>query len=170
MLYVGIDPSSKTGLVIIDENGIVVITEEVTTTNLKGPERLIHIVDTVLNRVRYIQDSEKDKVHVAIEGFSYGSKGKGIDFQYGLGWYFRIKMHQRRIGYIEIPPSNVKQFATGKGNTKKENMIMPIYKRWGFESDSDNIRDAFVLAQMSKAIDKPGKLTKDQLKAIEKVM
>jgi crossover junction endodeoxyribonuclease RuvC len=48
-------------------------------------------------------------------------------------------------------------------------MVLPIYKRWGFEHNSDNVRDAFVLAQMAKAITNPSNLTSFQTEAIQKV-
>lgn len=51
----------------------------------------------------------------------------------------------------------------------KDAMVLPIYKHWGFEHTSDNVRDAFVLAQMAKGIHGVPKLTKYQIEALEKV-
>jgi len=63
----------------------------------------------------------------------------------------------------------LKKFASGKGNTKKDELAVHIYKKWGFESKSDNIRDAYVLARMAMALDDKLDLTAYQKEALKKV-
>lgn len=45
-------------------------------------------------------------------------------------------------------------------NRSKDNMILPIYKKWGFEHDSDNVRDAYVLARIGYDMHSGGNLLK----------
>jgi crossover junction endodeoxyribonuclease RuvC len=161
MSYVGIDPSTKTGIVRINSNGKVWC-EEITTKIKNDPQRFIDIAEQVLGWI-----CERDIV--CIEGFSYGSKGKGVSTQYGLGWVIRAELIKRGFNYIEVPPTSVKKFATGKGNTKKDEMVLPIFKKWGFEHTSDNVRDAFVLAQMAKGMYDTSNLTEYQREALKKV-
>jgi crossover junction endodeoxyribonuclease RuvC len=160
--YVGIDPSSKTGLVIIDKQGNIINTQDVTTKVKEDPQRFSDIAEKII-------DELEPNDLIAIEGFSYGSKGKGVSFQYGLGWIIRHLLLERGYRYTEVPPTSVKKFATGKGNTKKDEMVLPIYKKWGFEHTSDNVRDAFVLAQMVKGIYDSSNLTEYQKEALKKV-
>jgi crossover junction endodeoxyribonuclease RuvC len=160
--YVGIDPSSKTGLVIIDKQGNIINTQDVTTKEKEDPQRFSDIAEKII-------DELEPNDLIAIEGFSYGSKGKGVSFQYGLGWIIRHLLLERGYRYTEVPPTSVKKFATGKGNTKKDEMVLPIYKKWGFEHTSDNVRDAFVLAQMVKGIYDSSNLTEYQKEALKKV-
>jgi crossover junction endodeoxyribonuclease RuvC len=162
MRYVGIDPSSKTGLVIIDKQGNIINTQDVTTKVKEDPQRFSDIAEKIIDE---LQPNDL----IAIEGFSYGSKGKGVSFQYGLGWIIRHLLLERGYRYTEVPPTSVKKFATGKGNTKKDEMVLPIYKKWGFEHTSDNVRDAFVLAQMVKGIYDSSNLTEYQKEALKKV-
>jgi crossover junction endodeoxyribonuclease RuvC len=162
MRYVGIDPSSKTGLVIIDKQGNIINTQDVTTKVKEDPQRFSDIAEKIIDE---LQPNDL----IAIEGFSYGSKGKGVSFQYGLGWIIRHLLLERGYEYTEVPPTSVKKFATGKGNTKKDEMVLPIYKKWGFEHTSDNVRDAFVLAQMAKGIYDSSNLTEYQKEALKKV-
>jgi crossover junction endodeoxyribonuclease RuvC len=162
MRYVGIDPSSKTGLVIIDKQGNIINTQDVTTKEKEDPQRFSDIAEKII-------DELEPNDLIAIEGFSYGSKGKGVSFQYGLGWIIRHLLLERGYRYTEVPPTSVKKFATGKGNTKKDEMVLPIYKKWGFEHNSDNVRDAFVLAQMVKGIYDSSNLTEYQKEALKKV-
>ncbi|MCK1982212.1 MULTISPECIES: crossover junction endodeoxyribonuclease RuvC [Peribacillus] len=166
--YVGIDPSTKTGLSILynknskfyDEHteGLVA---EITTKKTTDIERFEDIATQILSYL------EPDDV-ICIEGFSYGSKGQGVSTQYGIGWIIRYMLYNEGFEVIEVPPTSVKKFATGKGNVKKDNMVLPIYKLWGFESNSDNIRDAYVLSKMAEAIHEVSQLTKYQIEVLKK--
>lgn len=160
MRYVGIDPSTKTGLVVFDDTREW--TKEITTKVKNDPNRFMDIAEQILDWL-----SEGDVI--CIEGFSYGSKGKGVSTQYGIGWLIRAELIRNGYTYIDVPPTSVKKFATGKGNVNKDNMVLPIFKHWGFEHPSDNVRDAFVMAQMAKAIDNPSNLTEYQKEALKKV-
>jgi crossover junction endodeoxyribonuclease RuvC len=162
MRYVGIDLSTKTGLAIIDKNNEIINVQEVSSKSKEDPERFIDIADQLLEELH-------PNDIITIEGFSYGSKGKGVSTQYGLGWIIRTFLYERGYDYIEIPPTSVKKFATGKGNVKKDAMVLPIYKHWGFEHSSDNVRDAYVLAQIAKGINGVSYLTKYQIEVIEKI-
>jgi crossover junction endodeoxyribonuclease RuvC len=112
MRYVGIDPSSKTGLVIIDKQGNIINTQDVTTKVKEDPQRFSDIAEKIIDE---LQPNDL----IAIEGFSYGSKGKGVSFQYGLGWIIRHLLLERGYEYTEVPPTSVKKFATGKGTPRK---------------------------------------------------
>jgi crossover junction endodeoxyribonuclease RuvC len=162
MRYVGIDPSTKTGLAIIDKNNEIINVQEVSSKSKEDPERFIDIADQLLEELH-------PNDIIAIEGFSYGSKGKGVSTQYGLGWIIRTFLYERGYDYIEIPPTSVKKFATGKGNVKKDAMVLPIYKHWGFEHSSDNVRDAYVLAKVAKALHEEEGLTAYQKEVVKKV-
>ncbi|MBW3114204.1 hypothetical protein KYJ26_20260 [Bacillus sp. MCCB 382] len=160
--YVGIDPSTKTGLVILNRDGEIINQQEVRSKLKSDPDRFVDLADLIMEELH-------PNDIIAIEGFSYGSKGRGVSTQYGIGWMIRAELYKRGYEYIEVSPSAVKKFATGKGNEKKDNMTVPIYKHWGFEHPSDNVRDAFVLAQIVKGMKGVSKLTKYQEEVIEKV-
>lgn len=164
MRFVGIDPSSATGVTILDQDGNYVDGFEVTLQAewATKTEKIDHIVSGVMGNLE-IGDV------ITIEGFSYGSKGKGVDFQYGLGHAIRLEMYRQDVKWIEVSPTQVKKFASGNGNASKDNMVIPIYKHWGFEHHSNNVRDAFVLAQIARSV-RTGifttKYQQDVLKAI----
>lgn len=160
MRYVGLDLSTKTGLVILDEFGNVLTEKEITSKIKTDPQRMIDLTEQVLNHLK------KDDV-IAIEGFSYGSRGKGMSFQFGYGYSVQIALYTNDYDYLIVTPSQVKKFATGKGNASKDNMILPIYKKWGYEHESDNVRDAFVLAQIARATKNNLNLTNYQKEVIE---
>lgn len=143
--FIGIDPASKTGFVALDQDDNVLVAKDLTGVGTKDPKRIGSLVDEIM---RHIEPNDI----ICIEGFSFGSKGRGVSFQYGLGYMIRDRLYRMKMGFTEVSPGQLKKFATGKGNTKKDAMAVPIYKRWGFDHSSDNVRDAYVLAQIAKGL------------------
>ena len=169
MIVVGIDPSlTGTGIIVL-RNGE--LGKALTTKNepkLGTIERVRRIYEQINNVIEnlstcyvnaYIGDKRMIRWEppslIVIEGFSYGSKGRGVfDIAY-LGWRIREELERYRteddIPWLEVSPSQVKQFATGKGNANKEIVLQQVYKRWGVEFNDNNQADAYVLAQIGRA-------------------
>jgi crossover junction endodeoxyribonuclease RuvC len=117
---VGIDASlTSTGIVVLNEGYVYTDTIQRKST---GVERLIEIRELVRLAV-----SGADLV--AIEGYAFARPNQA--HQIGeLGGVLRVMFHEEKIKYIEAAPSAVKKFATGKGNAKKEDVVLSVYKRW----------------------------------------
>ncbi|MNT79748.1 hypothetical protein D3C72_2191240 [compost metagenome] len=49
-------------------------------------------------------------------------------------------------------------------------MVLPIYKHWRFEHESDNVRDAFVLAQIARSVRMGTFITKYQQEVIKAIL
>jgi len=158
MRFVGIDPSTKTGFVAIDENGQVVRAKELTGVGGEDPKRMVTLTDEVLAHI-------KPNDFICIEGFSYDSTGQGVDFQYGLGHSIRNALFRRHIKPYIVAPNSVKKFVgvTGwegeKGNKKrltgpqkKRAVMQAVYEHFGFEHKSDNVVDAYILARIAQEI------------------
>lgn len=165
MRFIGIDPSTATGLVELDGLGNVIRKEEVILDT-----GMFSTAAQIKDYGKKIVDSLPSDCLVCIEGFSFGSKGQGVSTQYGVGFAIRFALIERGMVWVESPPSQVKKFATGKGNASKESMILPLYKHWNFEHDSDNVRDAFVLAQMALSIRMGTASTKYQEEVIQAIL
>ena len=50
---------------------------------------------------------------------------------------------------LKVPPMTLKKYAAGKGNAKKQEMLLQIFKRWGIEFNDDNAADAYALARLA---------------------
>jgi Holliday junction resolvasome RuvABC endonuclease subunit len=50
---------------------------------------------------------------------------------------------------LQISPMTLKKYATGKGTSKKQEMLLQIYKRWGVEFSDDNAADAYALGRLA---------------------
>jgi Holliday junction resolvasome RuvABC endonuclease subunit len=65
-----------------------------------------------------------------------------------IGTLVRSMMADYGLPWVEVRPSTLKKWTTGKGNAKKPDMAIAVKQKWGFNSPSDDIVDAFALAQM----------------------
>ena len=109
-------------------------------------------------------------VLVTIEGYSFGSANASRLVE--LGAVVRRELLSF-VEVVEVTPAWVKQFAGGKGDAKKDQVRLAVYKRWGFEAPTADEVDAFVLARIAQAlIDLPaaGELTQQQRKVLEKIV
>lgn len=173
MVVAGIDPSlTGTGLVVT-QGGELLKAMTIDTDKLRGVERLLHIEGRLRFELKPLHSiSRKAEWLVCLEGYAYARPNQA--HQIGeLGGVIRRFLHEERLPWIEISPHSVKKFATGKGNVKKNQVLMYVYKQWGLELDDDNIADAFVLCKMGEAVIKTAAennvaYSEERLKALEK--
>jgi hypothetical protein len=67
--------------------------------------------------IQYVGDCDQ----IGIEGYSYGSSGKVFHIAENTG-ILKYKLYQMSIPLTIYPPTEIKKFATGKGNADKEKM------------------------------------------------
>lgn len=145
-VYVGIDPSTKTGLVVIDKEGNVLQAGELRSEYKDDPRRMLDLAKKLRKHLT------KYSV-VCIENWSYNSSGRGVSVQYGIGWAFRFVLFEQSIPYAEIAPTSAKKFATGSGRANKQDIINAAEDKFGFATKSDNVADAFFMAHIARAMD-----------------
>jgi crossover junction endodeoxyribonuclease RuvC len=154
--FVGIDPSTKTGFVALDQEGNVLRAKELTGVGDVDPKRMTTLIDEVIAHVR-------PGDIICIEGFPYDTQ-KAM-FAGGLHHGIRNALYKRGIKYHEVAPNAVKKFVavTGwigeKGNKKrlmgkqkKSAVKTAVAEHYGFDSESDNIVDAYIMAQIASEI------------------
>lgn len=148
---VGIDPSlTATALVGMDESACQERVLVIEGTKLKGLPRLDSIREQVISFI----DHEMPEL-VVIEGFAYNAKGASVFEMGGLGWLLRWTMFKMQQPFLVAPPSVLKSFATGKGNSAKEIMIREVYRKWKYEAKDNNDADAYALAKLGLDIAAP---------------
>ena len=88
----------------------------------------------------------------AIEGFSFGSARSGMTqvMITAVGMMARVELWRAGIPFLEVPPSTLKKWITGKGNAEKNLMLREVFKRWGFEAETDDDADAFALLKLAE--------------------
>lgn len=158
-IYLGVDASwTATALCALSfPDGIERRDESLICTDPKNwPNdyaRLQHIGERFFSFVENVQPS-----YIAIEGYSFGSR-QGREAAGELGGHLRWMLHTGDYGFLIVPPLTLKKFVTGKGQGKKEQMMMHTFKRWGYEATDNNACDAYCLSRLGWQIS-----TKSELK------
>lgn len=152
LVSMGIDLStSATGIVILRENGEAIpetlLYDELAVKNLTG---MLRAQEMVLQIMTIIHDRKPDRI--VVEGYSLNTKNaSSIIPLVEIGALLRFMLMIDGLEWFDPRASEVKKFATGKGNTPKDQVMMWVLKRWDFTSPSNNVADAYVLAAMGLA-------------------
>jgi crossover junction endodeoxyribonuclease RuvC len=98
--------------------------------------------------IAYLEDCAVS--HVVIEGYSYNSTGSVI-YLGELGGILRFHL----VDFphlVEVSPTAVKKFATGKGNAKKEIVAADIARRYGVRLASADEYDAMAIWRLARCV------------------
>lgn len=119
----------------------------------EGDRRILTIVAAVSNAVL---EEEPLPLHIAgewdvswvdlvvVEGLAIHGPGGAMAAAQLMG-ALKLDLIQQGVTYVEVPPSTLKKYATGKGNATKPDMAVALYKRTGLELANDNEVDAWWL-------------------------
>jgi crossover junction endodeoxyribonuclease RuvC len=151
--FVGIDPSTKTGFVALDEDGQVLRAKELTGVGSEDPRRMITLIDDIIAHV-------KPGDFICIEGFPFDTQR--AMFAGGLHHGIRNELFKRNLPYYEVAPNAVKKFVgvsgwTGEvgskerltGPQKKRAVMKAAFEHFEFEHNSDNVVDAYIIARIA---------------------
>jgi Holliday junction resolvasome RuvABC endonuclease subunit len=89
---------------------------------------------------------------VVVEGFAYGRANQAHQMG-GLGYTVRRKLQEAGFRWIEVAPKALKKFVSGNGNANKDVMLKNVYKRFGIDTDDNNIADAIGLLHIGMALE-----------------
>lgn len=146
--YIGLDPS-------LTAYGVSVIGDGIQETLLlssdkRGVDRLLDIsfklgdVFRDVHKTHSIEDvAMEDTVRSSFAASSLGE----------LSAVTKMTCHtvlKGRSQYpLRVPPTTLKKYATGRGNAKKAEIMLSVYKKWGVEILDDNLADAYVLSRIA---------------------
>ena len=125
-------------------------------------KNMVEVVNTIYDLILNEVKKYSAIVNVVIEGISYGSsiRTKSIFDLAGLNYMIRYKLITSDIQHLNLriaTPSNIKKYATGKGNANKES-IMTIFKYIFPEMQNipklDDIADSYFMAYFALELDK----------------
>ncbi|MFC4387503.1 hypothetical protein ACFOZ1_06710 [Gracilibacillus marinus] len=156
MRYVGIDPSTKTGFVALDEHGQVLKAKEITGIGDKDPKRMTSLIHDLMLHMN------KEDI-ICIEGFPFATQ-KAM-FAGGIHHGIRNELFKYGFKYYEVAPNAVKKFVnvTGwegepgnkkrlKGAAKKRAVMDAVQEHYEFTHPSDNVIDAYIMAQIARSL------------------
>jgi len=85
---------------------------------------------------------------VVIEGYAFARANRA--HQIGeLGGVLRVAFAEAGVPLVEVAPMARAKYATGKGNAKKEAVLVEAVKRLGYEGSSNDEADALWLLYMA---------------------
>lgn len=146
----GLDMSATaSGIVLLGENGTaqpdLLLAKEITPKTVG----MIRAREVVLETMELIHEHKPSKI--VVEGYSLGKNVNSTIPLVEIGGLLRFMLHLDELPWFDPRASEVKKFATGKGNSPKDVVMMWVLKRWGYTSPSNNVADAYVLAAMGLA-------------------
>ena len=146
----GLDMSATaSGVVLLGENGTAtpdLLIEQEITPKTTGMIRAREVVTTVMELVHAFKPDR-----IVVEGYSLGKNMNSTIPLVEIGGLLRFMLHLDGLSWFDPRASEVKKFATGKGNSPKDVVMMWVLKRWSYTSPTNNIADAYVLAAMGLA-------------------
>lgn len=143
MKTVGLDCATCTGMALVgddeDRGKTIKIPKE------RGFLRLQLIANDVAKTLEVWNPA-----FVAIEDYAYVRNVGAFVTLVEVGTAIRMTLRALGVPWVEVPPTVLKKWTTGKGNATKEQMAQWVKERWGYESPSHDIVDAYALAQMAQ--------------------
>lgn len=180
---IGIDPSTKTGLsAVCLDTGKVLATTNIhqASSRVRAKVKQKRCPYDRLNSGRdaLIEFLNQFDVHrVFIEKYAFNLHGKikqspdSMIVQCRYGEMIRYTLWLYGLDFVEVTPTQLKQYVLGIGKGGKDEIRLGVYKRWGIECKTDDECDAVVLAKMGAACTF-GNVeceTKEQQKVLDKV-
>jgi crossover junction endodeoxyribonuclease RuvC len=162
----GIDPSLRsTGVAVLgcDPDRVY----SIKTSRLNQADAIGMVADKILKEAR-------DVDFTFIEGYAFGKFGGSSSVSVLIELSGVIKYELRKLGYkfIVVPPTVVKKYLTGSGNSNKDKMMLSCYRKFGLEFETSDECDAYALADLgyhTVSHEPRRNLTKAELEVIQRV-
>lgn len=119
-------------------------------TKLRGPARLAAIRDVILEIVFPVADL------VVIEEYAF-SRADAHAHELGeLGGVVRLRLWELEVPFVTVGPSQLKRYACGKGNAKKDEVLVAAVRRLpDFDGDHNQADAAWLRAMALDALGHP---------------
>jgi len=148
---VGIDPSlTGFAMTAMYKDGTVV-EQELTS---KPAKTLVGRVKRLQRLAKAAEDFLKEHVPelCLVEGYAYAAKGRSVISLGELGGVVREYIVGISDITVEVPPTTLKRFLTGKGNANKLAVTQKLVRRFDREFKTDNLADSFGLALLASVV------------------
>ena len=154
MIVIGIDPSLSCTAVVMGRSpdSIQWSLHKSKPFGASAADRCARYDDLVASimasiRSLLFKSEDDEKVRIFLEGYSFGSKfARETLGEFGgiLRWHL-VDLDE---DLIEVQPTTLKKFVTGKGGAKKEQMMLKCQTTWGYEAQGNDDADAYGLFRL----------------------
>lgn len=151
----GFDPSlTRLGWCFSSEKGTYTFGD--LKNNLSGPERVIWIVSKLrqllykFNPAKiYLEDYSFNSISSMFTVYSIGEFGGFVRMLFRQYCKYNNALHgNETCSFTKVPPTVLKKFVTGGGQSEKDQVSLHLYKRYGLETKNNDQADAGVLCIM----------------------
>lgn len=147
-----IDPSlTGFAVCILDETGNDVYQEEIATKPTKSLQERINRMTGLATKSLDLATKFSPEV-ILIEGYAFNARGSSGISLGELGMLVRYFLKDASEVFLEVPPTTLKKFITGKGNASKVEVASSLSSKFNKIFKSDNAADAYGLAQLGLAM------------------
>lgn len=120
----------------------------------KGVERLADIRGWLQRKIYYLTVEQRCEItNVAMEGTvvaSHAASALGELSAVVRLTFFDMFIEMNARYPLKVPPMTLKKYTTGKGNAKKNEMLLHVFKRWGMDfNGDDNAADSYSLSRLA---------------------
>jgi crossover junction endodeoxyribonuclease RuvC len=132
--------------------------DELFTIQTKPTKDAYHRMPRLMEIERLVDQTipmSRSGAFMMIEAYAFAAIGAGATTLHELGGMLRHRFQTVMVPWVEIAPVTVKRFGCGKGNAKKDQLMLAVFQRHGHllegtgkEFRDSNQTDAFVLALM----------------------
>ncbi len=156
---IGIDLALvNSGIVVLENSSIA---KKVSIKSKPSGDRPTDELKRIRKIVQEIEDivSDYNPSIAVIENLAFAIRSTTSLTQLaGLSFLTRAMLSDYRIPFILVAPTTLKRFATGKGNSEKDHIVLAAYKEYGIDDINNDIADALFLSKIGSMIlgyDKP---------------
>jgi hypothetical protein len=116
--------------------------------------KLIFIREALLTRVKLCRSVGAGQIHVFIEGYAYAVHSSSSHILAELGGVVKVALRDIGNGDASNPsirtvsPGTLKKWVTGRGNAKKDEVLLHAYKKYGITFSNSDEADAHGLTDM----------------------
>ncbi len=147
MLFLGADLSlNSSGLVIINESATIISQFLLTPpSGSRGVERLYFLEQSLIEFL-----NANNIIYCCIESPAFGSE-QGHLFDLGeWAGIFKLQLFKKGIEFIFAAPNQLKKYASGNATSKKDTIMLDIYKNYNIEIRQNDLADAYILSRICR--------------------
>lgn len=153
IISIGLDLSlTGTGVVVLENSKI--IEKRLIKSKPTGDRPIDELrrIQNIVGEIRSTVLMRKPNVAV-IENLAFSiRRTTSLTQLAGLSFLVRAMLNSECIPFFLCAPTTLKRFATGKGNSEKDHMILEAYKQYGIDNIDNNIADSLFLAKIGLAL------------------
>ena len=151
MKYVGLDLSlAGTGVCIHNENDLEVL--DTIATLPKHYRSRFERIDAIAERIRGLLPPPEEVAICIEESFIHPERMSGQQDILNLAYAVRRVLHYADYSWRTVAATSLKKFVTGKGNMRKETMMMEVLDCWKIKTKDNNQADAFGLSKLAHVV------------------